>query len=94
MSATKAKEIFSFAELRKRLGFNQAEMANRMGLGARTYWSLEENPGSINVRHAKLAEMVALELAVERQDASLAPPRVADLARAFAAIGKRKIRLI
>lgn len=86
MNAVKPESIFDFEALRRRLGFNQAEMANRMGLGSRTYFTLEQEPDAINVRHIKLAEMVALETAVERQDASLLPTRVQNLVRKYASL--------
>lgn len=75
--------------LRKALGFNQAEMASRMGLGARAYFTLEQDPGAVNARHIMLAEHVALTEAVARGDRSLVPENVADLADRFAAIGKQ-----
>ncbi|WP_316214269.1 MULTISPECIES: hypothetical protein [unclassified Bradyrhizobium] len=70
--------------LRKALGFNQAEMAKRMGLGARAYFTLEQEPASVNIRHVRLAEYVALSEAVARGDRDLAPRSVAKLADAFA----------
>jgi DNA-binding XRE family transcriptional regulator len=84
MNAVKPQTIFGFEELRKRLGLNQAEMANRMGLGSRAYFTLEQEPDAINIRHIKLAEMVALEAAVDRQDPTLPPERIRELVRKYA----------
>lgn len=70
--------------LRKRIGLTQAEMADRMGLGARAYFTLEQDPASINARHIMLAQMVSLREAVERHDRSLADTAVAALADEFA----------
>src|ERR1700719_4209680 len=84
MSPNEAKKIFDFEGLRKRLGFNQAEMAQRMSIGPRTYFSLETEPTAISARHIRLAELVGLEAAVERGDPSLAPNRVGEISRRFA----------
>ncbi|WP_050400336.1 hypothetical protein [Bradyrhizobium embrapense] len=75
--------------LRKALGFNQAEMADRMGLGSRAYFTIEKSPEAVNDRHIMLAEHVALTVAVERGDRSLVPSNVADLADRFAKIRKK-----
>jgi DNA-binding XRE family transcriptional regulator len=90
MSPDQAKAIFDFEGLRKMLGFNQAEMAQRMSIGPRTYFSLETEPSAISARHIKLAELVGLEVAVERSDASLAPSRIGGLARRFADLLSRE----
>lgn len=80
----RARAIYDFAGLRKRLGLNQAEMANRMGLGSRAYFTLEQDPSAINARHIMLAQMVSLKEAVARSDASLADKDAAALAKDFA----------
>jgi DNA-binding XRE family transcriptional regulator len=90
MSPDQAKAIFDFEGLRKKLGFNQAEMAQRMSVGPRTYFSLETDPAAISARHIKLAEIVGLEIAVERGDVSLAPSRIGELARQFADLSNRE----
>lgn len=90
MSPDQAKEIFDFEGLRKKLGFNQAEMAQRMSIGPRTYFSLETEPSAISARHIKLAEIVGLEVAIERSDVSLAPSRISELARRFADLSRRE----
>ncbi|MCL2717107.1 MAG: hypothetical protein FWD68_21835 [Alphaproteobacteria bacterium] len=69
--------------LRKRLGYNQAEMGSRMGLCSRAYFTLEQDPNSINSRHEMVLLMVSLQEAVERGDRSLADPAVASLADSF-----------
>lgn len=74
--------------LRKRIGLTQAEMAERMGLGSRAYFTLEQDPASINARHIMLAQMVSLREAVERHDRSLADAAVAALADEFARLAR------
>jgi DNA-binding XRE family transcriptional regulator len=77
---------FDFIALRKRLGLNQAQMAEMLDVSPRTYFSLENDPAAIKPGHVRAAEMLALELAVERGDASLAPERVAELAKKLTAL--------
>jgi predicted nucleotide-binding protein len=48
-------------------------MAKRMGLGSRAYQDLESDRSRIQSRHKRLAESVALDLAVEKRDAMLIP---------------------
>jgi DNA-binding XRE family transcriptional regulator len=84
MPKARPKPTFDFVSLRRRLGFNQAQMANRMGLGSRAYFRLEQEPDSINVRHIMLAQMVSLREAVMNKDKSLAEKAVGDLATAYA----------
>jgi DNA-binding XRE family transcriptional regulator len=83
MPKIKPVPVFDFISLRKKLGFNQAEMANRMGLGSRAYFKLEQEPDSINVRHIMLARMVSLQEAVMNRDKSLAEKVIGDLATAY-----------
>lgn len=83
MPKTKSTSVFDFISLRKKLGFNQAEMANRMGLGSRAYFKLEQEPDSINIRHIMLARMVSLQQAVMNKDRSLAEKVISDLAIAY-----------
>jgi hypothetical protein len=60
-------------------------MARRMGLSLRPYQQLELNPGKVRRRHVRLAESVALDVALEQKDPELAPAsvrkKVMDLAR-------------
>src|ERR1700739_2598350 len=76
---------FELSKLRKSLGLPQPEMAKRMGLSLRPYQQLELNPGKIRRRHIRLAESVALDIAIEQKDPELAPSGVRkkamDLAR-------------
>lgn len=89
MSPTKAKAIFDFEGLRKRLGLNQPEMANRMRISPRTYFSLESDPASISQRHVMLAQLVSLREAVAQDDASLAEKEIAELAHAFQKVARK-----
>jgi DNA-binding XRE family transcriptional regulator len=70
-----------FAALRKRLGLNQVEMAERMGLSSRAWWEIEKNPEAANTRHAMLADMVSMEVALERKEPALATARMIDKAK-------------
>jgi DNA-binding XRE family transcriptional regulator len=67
---------FSLKQLRKTLGLAQSEMAYRMGLSLRPYQQLELNPDKVRRRHIRLAESVALDRAIEKQDPKLAPANV------------------
>ena len=69
-------EDFSLIKLRKALGIGQSEMAKRMGLSLRPYQELESKARSVRPRHVRLAESVALDIAIEQQDLELAPPNV------------------
>src|ERR1700736_3521944 len=61
-------------------------MASRMGLGSRAYFTLEQDPASINARHIMLAQVVSLQEAVVKNDKSLAEKAIGDLATAYAQI--------
>jgi transcriptional regulator with XRE-family HTH domain len=65
-----------FLGLRKTLGLGQAEMAERMGLSLRPYQELEKETRPVRPRHIRLAESVALDVAIEKQNLSLAPDNV------------------
>jgi transcriptional regulator with XRE-family HTH domain len=67
---------FSFIDLRKALGLGQAEMALRMGLSLRPYQELESADRRARPRHIRLAESVALDIAIEKQNFELAPDNV------------------
>ena len=69
-------EDFPLIELRKALGIGQSEMAKRMGLSLRPYQELESQTRRVRSRHVRLAESVALEIAIERQNLELAPANV------------------
>jgi transcriptional regulator with XRE-family HTH domain len=67
---------FSLINLRKALGISQSEMAQRMGLSLRQYQELESKVRSVRPRHVRLAESVALDIAIEKQNLELAPAKV------------------
>lgn len=93
MSADKAKKIFDFEKLRKKLGFSQAQMAHRMGLGSRAYFTLEQDPEAINDRHIMLAQMVSLREAVNQKDYTLARPEIRRLAFAYVRMAEKDNKL-
>jgi transcriptional regulator with XRE-family HTH domain len=72
----KTNPNFPLKQLRKALGLGQSEMAGRMGLSLRPYQQLELNPDKIRSRHIRLAESVALDRAIEKQNPKLAPSNV------------------
>lgn len=87
MALAKIETPEDFVALRRALGSpTQAEMAELMGVSPRTVFTIENNADAIQPYHIRLAEMLALELAVQRKDRSLVPKRVARLADAFAAL--------
>ena len=67
---------FSLINLRKALGLRQSEMAFRMGLSLRPYQELESKIRKVRPRHVRLAESVALDLAIEKEDPALAPANI------------------
>ena len=67
---------FSLPRLRKTLGLAQSEMARRMGLSIRPYQELEANIRKVRNRHVRLAESVALDVAIETRCPELAPANV------------------
>jgi transcriptional regulator with XRE-family HTH domain len=69
-------EDFSLIKLRKALGIGQSKMAERMGLSLRPYQELESKARSVRFRHVRLAESVALDIAIEKQNLELAPANV------------------
>jgi transcriptional regulator with XRE-family HTH domain len=71
-----ANHEFSFGGLRKALGLGQSEMAERMGLSLRPYQELESATRRIRPRHIRLAESVALDIAIERKNLDLVPDNV------------------
>src|SRR6476620_92520 len=74
------EETFSLIKLRKGLGLVQADMARRMGMSLRPYQELESNFREMRRRHVRLAESVALDVAVEKKDPGLAPASIRDKA--------------
>jgi transcriptional regulator with XRE-family HTH domain len=71
-----ANRDFSLIKLRKSLGLGQSEMAGRMGLSLRPYQELESKARSVRPRHVRLAESVALDIAIEKENLELAPNNV------------------
>ena len=67
---------FSLTRMRKALGLTQSEMACRMGLSLRPYQELESEIRKVRSRHVRLAESVALDVAIEKEDPELAPASV------------------
>jgi predicted nucleotide-binding protein/DNA-binding XRE family transcriptional regulator len=76
MKLNKKQLNFDIAKFRNSLSLTQSEMAKRMGLGSRSYQDLEADPNKIQSRHIRLAESVALDLAVERRDPMLIPASI------------------
>jgi transcriptional regulator with XRE-family HTH domain len=66
-------DVFSLLQLRTALGLPQSEMARRMGLSLRPYQELESKVRAVRSRHIRLAELVALDVAVENDYPELAP---------------------
>ena len=60
---------FSLVGLRKALELSQAKMAGRMGLSLRPYQELEAGDRRVRARHIRLAESVALDIAIEQHPA-------------------------
>jgi hypothetical protein len=54
----------------------QFAMASRMGLSLRPYQDLELKIRKVRPRHVRLAESVAFDLAIEKEDPALAPANV------------------
>jgi transcriptional regulator with XRE-family HTH domain len=67
---------YPLIQLRKSLGLGQSEMATRMGVSLRPYQELESKARNIRRRHVLLAESVALDIAIEKENLELAPNNV------------------
>ena len=63
---------FNLPALRGKLGLDQAQMAERMGLDAPVYIELEASPEKVQRRHGMLAHLASLDVAIERGQPSLA----------------------
>jgi transcriptional regulator with XRE-family HTH domain len=63
---------FNLLALRGKLGLDPAQMAERMGLDAADYSELEASPEKVQRRHAMLAHLASLDLAIERGQPNLA----------------------
>jgi DNA-binding XRE family transcriptional regulator len=76
--------------LRKSLGLNQDEMAERMGLSKRAYVYLEQSPETILPRHIATANMASLDVALDRNDPGLLTDEMAIKIGAIKVLQKRK----
>ena len=63
---------FNLPALRGKLGLDPAQMAEHMGLELAEYLELEAAPDKVQRRHAVLAHMASLDVALERGEARLA----------------------
>jgi transcriptional regulator with XRE-family HTH domain len=63
---------FNLPALRGKLGLDKAQMAERMGLEMQDYLELEAIPEKVQRRHATLAHMASLDVAIERGEPRLA----------------------
>ena len=63
---------FNLPALRGKLGLDPAQMAERMGLGEHAYRELEASPDQVQRRHAMLAHLASLDVAIERGEPRLA----------------------
>ena len=63
---------FNLSALRGKIGLDQAQMAERMGLDAAVYVELEASPEKVQRRHAMLAHLASLDVAIERGQPGLA----------------------
>jgi hypothetical protein len=63
---------FNLPALRGKLGLQPAEMAEHMALELHDYLALEASPEKVQRRHAMLAHLASLEVAIERGQPNLA----------------------
>ena len=63
---------FNLAALRGKLGLDQPQMAERMGVSLQELKALEGSPEQVQRAHQLLAHMVSLEVAIERGQPQLA----------------------
>ena len=63
---------FNLPALRGKLGLDPAQMAERMGLDLSEFLELEATPEKVQRRHAMLAHLVSLDVAIERGQPGLA----------------------
>jgi transcriptional regulator with XRE-family HTH domain len=63
---------FNLPALRGKLGLEQAQMAERMGIEIKDYLELEAAPAKVQRLHATLAHMASLDVAIERGEPRLA----------------------
>ena len=63
---------FNLPALRGKLGLDPAQMAERMGLDTQEFLQLEAVPEKVQRRHAMLAHLASLDVAIERGQPGLA----------------------
>ena len=63
---------FNLPALRGKLGLDQSQMAERMGLEIGDYRELEATADKVQRLHATLAHMASLDVAIERGEPRLA----------------------
>jgi hypothetical protein len=63
---------FDLPALRGKLGLDPPQMAERMGLDTQEFLELEAAPGKVQRRHAMLAHLASLDVAIERGQPGLA----------------------
>ena len=69
--------------LRGKLGLDPAGMAERMALDLQEYLALEAAPEKVQRRHAMLAHLASLDVAIERGDPNLASTTMREKIRAW-----------
>jgi transcriptional regulator with XRE-family HTH domain len=74
--ADEAFQNSDLVALRKELGLTQQGMADKFGMGIRSYQSIEAGESEYRYIHRLAAERVALSVAVDRKDPSLVPTPV------------------
>lgn len=62
--------------LRKRLGLNQSEMAEAIGLKIRAYSNIETGDAELRQMHILAAERAAIDIAMERGDPLAIPAHI------------------
>lgn len=93
LSAMEREEAYlkeDLIQLRKSLRLSQQEMANQLGMALRSYQAIEAGQSEYRYIHRLAAERVALALAVDRGDASIAPEVIRSDAIKFAELAKSK----
>ena len=63
---------FNLPALRGKLGLDPTQMAERMGLDTQEFLELEATPEKVGRRHAMLAHLASLDVAIERGQPGLA----------------------
>ena len=63
---------FNLPALRGKLGLHPEQMADHMGLALEEYLQLEAAPEKVQRRHAMLAHLASLDVALERGEPRLA----------------------